>query len=83
MKKKRICPFSGVSCRECPIYRGRHYLLCRGKGFRASRSGLGENLKEKFPEKPPELKNVLKFTDFAEGKAPAGGAHPSRLERNS
>jgi len=31
-KVKMICPFSGKQCRECAVYRGRHYYLCfRGK----------------------------------------------------
>jgi hypothetical protein len=33
-KAKMICPFSGKLCRECPIYRGRHYLLCFNKDYR-------------------------------------------------
>jgi hypothetical protein len=23
-----ICPFSGKYCKECSLYRGRHYFLC-------------------------------------------------------
>jgi hypothetical protein len=31
-KVKMMCPFSGQPCRECSVYRGRHYYLCfRGK----------------------------------------------------
>lgn len=31
-KAKMVCPFSGKQCRECAVYRGRHYYLCfRGK----------------------------------------------------
>ena len=33
-KEKMICPFSGKLCRECPIYRGRHYFLCFNKTYR-------------------------------------------------
>jgi hypothetical protein len=28
------CPFSGKVCKECPIYRGRHYLLCFNRNYR-------------------------------------------------
>ncbi len=28
VSKARVCPFSNGSCRECPIYRGRHSELC-------------------------------------------------------
>jgi hypothetical protein len=27
-KKKMMCPFSNDVCKECVVYRGRHYLLC-------------------------------------------------------
>lgn len=27
-KQKHVCPFSKQSCRECPIFRGRHIRLC-------------------------------------------------------
>jgi len=27
-KTKMLCPFSGELCRDCPVYRGRHYYLC-------------------------------------------------------
>ena len=26
--KKRVCPFSGETCRDCALYRARHYLYC-------------------------------------------------------
>ncbi len=27
-REATICPFSGGACRQCAIYRGRHYELC-------------------------------------------------------
>jgi hypothetical protein len=27
-KTKMVCPFSSNLCRECALYRGRHYYLC-------------------------------------------------------
>ncbi len=31
-KMKMLCPFTGKECRECAVYRGRHYYFCfRGK----------------------------------------------------
>ncbi len=33
-KAEMMCPFSGKSCKECPIYRGRHYYLCFCKQYR-------------------------------------------------
>jgi hypothetical protein len=33
-KEDMLCPFSGKLCRECPLYRGRHYYLCFNKKYR-------------------------------------------------
>jgi len=33
-KEKMLCPFSKQLCRECPLYRGRHYYLCFSKSYR-------------------------------------------------
>jgi hypothetical protein len=33
-KEEMLCPFTGKLCRECPLYRGRHYYLCFSKKYR-------------------------------------------------
>jgi hypothetical protein len=33
-KEDMLCPFSGKLCKECPLYRGRHYYLCFSKKYR-------------------------------------------------
>lgn len=33
-KEDMMCPFSGKLCRECALYRGRHYYLCFSKKYR-------------------------------------------------
>jgi hypothetical protein len=33
-KEDMLCPFSGKLCRECSLYRGRHYYLCFSKKYR-------------------------------------------------
>jgi len=33
-KTRMICPFSGELCKECPVYRGRHYFLCFCEKYR-------------------------------------------------
>ena len=33
-KSEMICPFSGKLCKECAVYRGRHYFLCYCKQYR-------------------------------------------------
>lgn len=59
-KEKMICPFSNRICKECPLYRGRHYYLCFNQKYRGylgkSEKGTkeavlpdsGEGLKAKF-----------------------------------
>lgn len=33
-KARMICPFSSTICKDCPVYRGRHYLLCFCQKYR-------------------------------------------------
>jgi hypothetical protein len=33
-KAKMLCPFSGELCKDCPLYRGRHYYLCFNEKYR-------------------------------------------------
>jgi len=46
-KIKMLCPFSGELCRECPMYRGRHYYLCFSSRYRGR---LDSDEKEKRGE---------------------------------
>ena len=32
-KENMICPFSKDLCRECPLYKGRHYYLCYYRSY--------------------------------------------------
>ncbi len=45
-KRKMNCPFSGKGCRECPLYRGRHYFLCFSKKYRGVIGDRAENIEE-------------------------------------
>ena len=42
-KEKVVCPFSKGLCKECALYRGRHYYLCY---YPAYRGYLGGNKKK-------------------------------------
>jgi len=33
-KTKMLCPFSSEICKDCPVYRGRHYYLCFCEKYR-------------------------------------------------
>jgi hypothetical protein len=48
-KEDMICPFSGKLCRECPIYRGRHYYLCFSKRYRGHLEKLGGDISKGNP----------------------------------
>jgi len=37
-----MCPFTGKLCRECALYRGRHYYLCFSKKYRGHIEQSGE-----------------------------------------
>jgi hypothetical protein len=34
VKTAMTCPFSRKACKECAVYRGRHYYLCMERAFR-------------------------------------------------
>jgi hypothetical protein len=47
-KARMMCPFSGELCRECALYRGRHYYLCYCEKYRGHLAESGKM--------PPPLK---------------------------
>jgi hypothetical protein len=49
-KEDMLCPFSGKLCRECPLYRGRHYYLCFSKKYRGHLEKPGEATKGSNPD---------------------------------
>jgi len=57
-KEKMLCPFSGKLCKECPLYRGRHYYLCFNKNYRGhlenADEAAGENNPGKAESQPTE-----------------------------
>jgi hypothetical protein len=64
------CPFSGVACKECPVYRGRHYYLCFCEKYRGSLPGAGKNISisgngsEGSFEMPTEVNGVRVLDPF-------------------
>lgn len=79
-----LCPFSKKACRECPLYKGRHYYLCycsKYRGYLGSESKTKRELaktainKFKDFEMPPVLKpspTWLVLNEFAEGEKKGG-----------
>lgn len=58
-KEKMLCPFSKKLCRECPLYRGRHYYLCYCREYR----GYLEDA-EKQTDHALEKTSMNTFRDF-------------------
>jgi len=48
-KKRMLCPFSGELCKECPLYRGRHYYMCFCKDYRGYLDEPGEAIMAALP----------------------------------
>lgn len=40
-KEEMLCPFTGQLCRECALYRGRHYYLCFSQKYRVHSENPG------------------------------------------
>lgn len=49
-----MCPFSGKLCRECPIYRGRHYYLCFNMQYRGHITGIYSDTKKNTSADPED-----------------------------
>ena len=41
-KRRMLCPFSRQLCRDCSVYRGRHYALCFSESYRGYLGKPGE-----------------------------------------
>jgi hypothetical protein len=76
-KTKMLCPFSKELCKECPLYRGRHYYLCfytKYRGYlrdaekQAKQKSRPSRVDKKFemPQKLPSSPTWLVLNDFAE-----------------
>ncbi|MBA7608230.1 hypothetical protein ES703_15406 [subsurface metagenome] len=59
-KEEMICPFTGILCRECALYRGRHYYLCFSKKYRGHIEKSGEATRVSNPV-TPELNRPKKI----------------------
>ena len=68
-KVNMMCPFSGMMCKDCPVYRGRHFYLCFCEKYRGCLPKAIKNLpmskrsNGKF-EMPPEVQRAKHFDPF-------------------
>ncbi len=68
-KIKMICPFSKELCRECAIYRGRHYYLCFCKEYRGHLGKEDEKAKTVNIKTSSNIDQRLKIPSFITGSA--------------
>ena len=63
-----LCPFTHKLCKECALYRGRHYFLCFCKQYRGYIGGAKENTKARivYPdfEALTKLEEPWDYTDL-------------------
>jgi len=52
-----LCPFSGDLCKNCPLYRGRHYYLCFNSKYRGRLDEAGEVSHNPTPPTPEPSHN--------------------------
>ncbi len=56
-KTKMLCVFSGNLCRECALYRGRHYYICFRDSYRGYLCKPGEVSDTIAPPTPGPSRN--------------------------
>jgi hypothetical protein len=65
-KAKMICPFSGKLCKECSLYRGRHYLLCfkdQYRGFIKESAQESTSDTDNYKDRVKDIFNLSSLTD--------------------
>jgi hypothetical protein len=71
-----VCPFSRTVCRECAIYRGRHFELCAAHNYRLKATkgtytkarNVEVFTKWEMPEIPDGANIIVDIEDFIEKK---------------
>lgn len=59
-KVTMMCPLSGKKCRDCAIYRGRHYFLCFCGDYRGRVEDPGEPTKTS-QSLSPQMRSSRRF----------------------
>lgn len=59
-KVKMMCPLSGKTCKDCAIYRGRHYFLCFSGEYKGRVADAEEPTKTSSAL-APEMRSSRKF----------------------
>ncbi len=59
-KETMICPFSNRLCKECALYRARHYYLCFCHEYRGA-LGRGDASTQSHLTSGPTLRDIAEF----------------------
>jgi hypothetical protein len=73
-KETAVCPFSGRMCKECAVYRGRHFELCASRNVRLRETRAAKanawndyrSTKWEMPEIPEGVKIIVDIENFVE-----------------
>ena len=57
----RRCPFSKGACRDCSVYRGRHYYLCFGGTRRTDELCVWRETSGYRPDVPYRIREIPRF----------------------
>jgi hypothetical protein len=81
-KERMICPFSNELCRECALYRGRHYYLCFCRKYRGYLGESEEDTKE-YSRSVPGARSSEKFEIPLPSQIPTRAMDPFVTKRES
>ncbi len=77
-KTTMLCPFSNRLCKECAVYRGRHYYLCFCRQYRGSLRRPDESA----PGKPASIPRADEGFSLP-SQIPPGAIDPFVTEREN
>ena len=60
-KMRMLCPFSRQLCKDCSVYRGRHYALCFSESYRGylGKPGEGARATPRSPFEPGSNNRIV------------------------
>jgi hypothetical protein len=68
-KVKMICPFSGKYCKECSLYRGRHYLLCFNNNYRGYLKESARGASKDTDNTRDKVNDIFKLSELEDSKS--------------
>jgi hypothetical protein len=68
-KVKMICPFSGKLCKECSLYRGRHYLLCFDDRYRGYMKEFAHGHNRDTDNNKDKISDIFQLSALTDSKS--------------